>query len=289
VLLRVRHLTEYIFSRPVFLEPHTIRLTPRQDRRQRLRSFDLRLDPAPAGRWEGVDAEGNPFVQAWFDGLAERLVVRSNIEAETLLENPFGFLLDTAACALPPELGPGERAALAPCLDCALLAGGQAEALALDLVGGGSGEGRCGAMDFLLELNGWIFANVHKAVRLEPGILDPEAVCAKGEGACRDTAMLFVQCCRRVGIPARFVSGYHLPEADSHDDSDAHDLHAWAEAWLPGGGWMGLDPTHGLAVADRHLVLAASHDPALAAPLRGSFRGTGASGTLRHEVSVERG
>jgi len=282
VRFTLRHLTRYTYSRPVFLEPHTFRLTPRQDACQRVLAHELRIDPAPAGRFAGIDAEGNPFVQAWFDGLTETLTVEALTTAETLRTNPFAFLLDAAACRIPPTFAPAEQPALAACLQTDPADDKGVDALVRDLRER-SGER---SLDFLLALNGWIFGNVAKIIRREPGILAPASVCREQRGACRDTAALFIACCRRASIPARFVSGYH-----SGDDEapDKHDLHAWAEAYLPGAGWIGLDPTHGLLTADRHLALAASHTPALTAPAHGSFRGTDATAELTHdlELSVE--
>ena len=275
----LRHLTRYTYSRPVFIEPHTIRLTPRQDPCQRILEHELLFDPLPAGRWDGIDAEGNPFTQVWFDGLASSLTVEARTTAETLRHNPFAFLL-TDAAALPPQFSRAAGAALAPCLrrDSA---GESAEVneLTQALLARVKGSG----LDFLLELNNWIFANVTKVIRKEPGILPPGTVCRERRGACRDAASLFIACCRQGGIPARFTSGYQAGDVESRDE---HDLHAWAEAFLPGAGWLGLDPTHGLVVAERHLALAASHDPELAAPVRGSFRGTEAAAVMTHELDL---
>ncbi|EGB16328.1 transglutaminase domain-containing protein [Pseudodesulfovibrio mercurii] len=273
----LRHLTRYAYSRPVFLEPHTFRLTPRQDACQRVLAHELRINPAPAGRFEGTDAEGNPFVQAWFDGLTETLTVEALTTAETLRANPFGFLLDDAACRVPPAFAPAEERALAPCLRTDA-ADDAVAALTGSLLDRSDGRG----LDFLLELNAWIFGNVAKVIRREPGILAPATVCRERRGACRDSAVLFIACCRRAGIPARFVSGYQSGD----DAQDKRDLHAWAEAYLPGAGWLGLDPTHGLLTADRHLALAASHDPAQTAPAQGAFRGTDATATLTHTLTL---
>jgi len=279
VRFTLRHLTRYAYSRPVFLEPHTFRLTPRQDACQRVLAHELRIDPAPAGRFEGIDAEGNPFVQAWFEGLTETLTVETLTTAETLRTNPFAFLLDDTACRVPPTFAPDELPALAACLRTDPADDQSVAPLVRHALDASGGRG----LDFLLALNTWIFTNVAKEIRRKPGILPPGTVCRERRGACRDTASLFIACCRRAGIPARFVSGY---QSGGDDAPDAHDLHAWAEAYLPGAGWIGLDPTHGLLTADRHLALAASHSPTLAAPAQGSFRGTDADAELTHQLEL---
>ena len=109
---------------------------------------------------------------------------------------------------------------------------------------------------------------------------DPDATLSLQSGACRDLAVLFVECCRSVGLAARFVSGYaHI------DDSTDHEFHAWAEVYLPGGGWRGYDPTLGLAVADRHVVVAAAAHPSDAAGISGTFRGS-AVATIETAVEI---
>lgn len=282
MLLNIDHRTTYTFSRPVFLEPHTIRLLPRPDAAQQLLDLRLDLSPEPAGRWQGLDAEGNSFVAVWFDGLQERLELTLTARVRTLRSNPFGYLPVPGALSVPPSLPRVEAHLLAPCLDRGAYAPDSNDAdppgeLASRLRGHGGGSA-----EFLLALNRWLFENLKKISRQEPGLHSPPETLARGEAACRDMAVLFMDCCRSLGIPARFVSGYH----EGDPDVPVGDLHAWAEAWLPGAGWLGFDPVHGLAVADRHVALAASHDPALAAPVSGSFRGTGADSGIAHEVRI---
>jgi transglutaminase-like putative cysteine protease len=125
--------------------------------------------------------------------------------------------------------------------------------------------------------------NLTPIMRRESGILSPDTVLARGHGACRDLTVCAMAVCRAVGLPARFVSGYQ--EGDPMFEE--RDLHAWFEVWLPGGGWRGYDPTHGLAVADRHVALAVAPEPEGAAPVVGAFRGDGASVELSHDVRLE--
>lgn len=137
-------------------------------------------------------------------------------------------------------------------------------------------------MDFLLNLNIWIFEHVQRQERLEPGVLPPQRLLAERVGSCRDLAVLFVEVCREAGIPARFVSG--CQEGDP--DVPEAELHAWAEAYLPGIVWRGYDPTHGLVVTDRHIALAAAPEPEQTMPLIGTFRGTGAASTITHSFRM---
>ena len=136
---------------------------------------------------------------------------------------------------------------------------------------------------FLMQLADRIHHDFQHVGRFEGEPMAPEETLAGRSGACRDTAMLFVAACRSQGLAARFVSGYsihHPPEVTEHE------LHAWAEVYLPGAGWRGYDPSLGLAVADGHMVLATAPDHRLAAPVTGTYRGTGVTSTMTYALSV---
>lgn len=259
------HTTVYRYSAPVFLEPHVIRLRPRDDAAQRLLSYDLVLDPQPAGQASLCDYNGNTVVQAWFHELLDRLTVRSRFEAETLRENPFDFLLPlNSELALPFRyLGPA-AAMLAPYASAANVAEPVRE-YALSA----ARDAGLQAMPFLAELN-WRISQSFRVIHREHG---PPLATAEtlrlGEGSCRDLAVLFCEACRSVGLAARFVSGYDRAAAG---EAPAY-MHAWSEVYVPGGGWRGYDPSRGVAVTDSHLAVAAAFDAELASPITGSYRG----------------
>lgn len=285
MIYSVVHVTTYSYSRPVFLEPHAVRLLPRPDPSVRVLEHALRFDPEPTGQARGLDLWGNGFVQIWFDGMHQNLRIDSTCRVQSLRTNPFDYFLTQAGQHLPLELTPVERADLRSCLTRRYPASDsknpdrepdQVRIIADNLIS----QAGSSSMEFLLNLNRWIFEHMHRQERLEPGVLAPYRLLTEGVGTCRDLAVLFVEICREAGIPARFVSGYQegdpdLPEAE---------LHAWAEAYLPGIGWRGYDPTHGLVVADRHIPLAAAPEPEQTMPLTGSFRGTGATSSITHTV-----
>lgn len=287
MLFLIHHHTSYRFERPVFLEPHEIRLMPRQDGTQKVLDFRMEMDPEPAGLWFGLDAESSPFASAWFNDLHAELSIRTTCRVSTLRNNPYGFLLSEAAQALPPRLSPAEAAALAPCLKRSPAPPGGADLIAdlardiRDQAAGVQGNGTC--LGFAVSLNTWLFAHLTKVVRSEPGIQPPAETLHTCTGSCRDSAVLFMDCCRAAGIPARFVSGYQ----EGDPDEPYRELHAWAEVFIPGAGWIGCDPTHGLLTAESHVALSASHDPAQAAPVRGAYRGTGVASQLDHAVRIE--
>jgi len=275
---RVSHTMTYRYSRPVFLEPHTLRVRPRPDAFQRLLSHGVTVDPAPAGSAEMLDANGNIVTQLWFNDETDRLAITAKSEVETLLTNPFDFLSPPQdACRLPLHYR-GETAALHPFrerpteMDSVVRF---AAALADEA------EGH--AMPFVQLLNTRLYETIAQEVREEGPPHTAEDTLANRQGSCRDSAVLFIAACRAVGVAARFVSGYQ--EGDS--DTDLRHLHAWAEVYAPGGGWRGYDPTHGLVVSDRHIALAAAPTAEWTMPLTGSFRGTGASWEMAYTLDIE--
>jgi len=273
--IRVKHETSYRFSRPVFLEPHLIRLKPRQDAGQELESFALSVSPEPAGQCEIVDACGNAAHWLWFEGLWKELIVRTTFTACTLRDNPFDYLLHPSAFALPLDLPALEREALMPSLRPG---SPSARSLASKFMAETGGD----SLQFLNRLNAWLYQNITIIPRLEPGIFTTEATLHGGRGACRDVSLVFMEVCREAGIPARFVSGYQIGDPGQTE----RDLHAYPEVYLPGAGWRGYDPTLGLTVVGGHLALCAASEPELTAPITGTFRGS-ATNELLHNIHLE--
>lgn len=274
--LAIAHCTTYRFDGPVFLEPHALRLTPRGDPAQRLEAFSLSISPRPQAVSHQLDAAGNAVHRAWFLDLVGGLEIRMAAVVETMRDNPFDFLQE-------PMEAPGVL--LAPALAPAFQAPEDVEAVAL-LVHQAGPLAPEDAMGFCLRLCALLHQRIEKIARQEPGVLGPAAVLASGQAACRDMTLLFMECCRACGLPARFVSGYQHPAVDEASQDAGRDLHAWAEVYLPGGGWRGFDPTHGLAVADRHVAVAAAPRWQEAMPVTGSFRGTGVTAILEHAVEI---
>ncbi len=274
----IDHTTTYRYSRPVFLEPHMIRLCPRSGADQRLHSFEVQMDPAPAGQTTILDAENNTAVIAWFNDTTEALRVSCRAEVETLRSNPFDYLVFEHD--LPVNCDGPEGVILNPYR-----------------IGTGIGDVNDAVGQFatsLLETNKRdtaalaarltevIYAD-WKVIHREEGSPWPaEKTLAERTGSCRDVTVLFMEACRRLGAPARFVSGYQEGDPDQTD----RELHAWPEVYIPGGGWRGYDPTQGLVVADRHVAVASSAIPIEAAPITGNFRGTGATAMMQSHIEL---
>ena len=273
--IRVEHETRYRFSRPVFLEPHLIRLKPRQDAGQELESFALSVSPEPVGQCEILDACGNAAHWLWFEGMWEELIVHTEFTARTLRDNPFDYLLHPCAFTLPLDLPVLEREALAPFVRPG---SPSTRNLAKKIMAETGGD----SLAFLNSLNTWIYQNITIIPRLEPGLYTTETTLQYGRGACRDVSLVFMEVCREAGIPARFVSGYQIGDPEQTE----RDLHAYPEVYLPGAGWRGYDPTLGLTVVGGHLAICASSEPELTAPITGAFRGS-ATHELLHKIHLE--
>jgi transglutaminase-like putative cysteine protease len=259
------HTLRYRYSEPVFLEPQQIRLRPRVDGAQRLEYFQLEVTPEPAGRAECLDQEGNVITEVWFTEPVQAFTVHSSFTVETVRDNPFDFLLPlperlSLPLRYPEAVAPLLAACRWPAADAAVseLAREVAEAAGWQLA------------PFLVELTSRLYTGTQHVVRPDGPPLAAGETLARGQGSCRDVAVLFAEACRAMGIAARFVSGYEAGR-------ESGQMHAWTEVHVPGGGWRGYDAARGLAVAEAHVAVAASADPNLAAPVTGSYRGTARS------------
>ncbi len=255
-------------------------MRPRCDSSQRLRGSRLRIDPQPAIISEALDSEGNDVAYTWFEGTTESLIVASEFELETLRRNPFDYiLLGEETHHLPLGYSAEWRDQLGRYIAGSNGPDGPVGRFARSIADSAGRE----TLPFLAVLNGRISKSYEVVVREEGDPLPAEETLKYTKAACRDLAVLFMECCRSLGIASRFVSGYHQGDRVANQ----RHMHAWAEVYLPGGGWRGYDPAYGLAVADRHVAVAASAAPSLAGPLSGSFRGTGATATMDAEIFLE--
>ena len=277
----IEHALIYRYSQPVFLEPQTIRLRPREDGNQFVEAFELDITPQPAGLTRTIDARNNVFTYAWFHNTTEELKIVSRATVRTTRTNPFDFILDQQASTLPIEYAATDR----HLLDLALTrlphpdgSEDRVAAYARQLIEESGGN----TMAFLSLLNHRLYERTRIELRDEGDPHPPARTFDQSCGACRDIAELFADVCRVVGIACRFVSGYQEGDPETND----RHMHAWAEVYLPNAGWRGFDPTHGLAVADGHVALAAAARPADAAPTTGNFRGTGATSELEYDLHM---
>jgi len=206
-----------------------------------------------------------------FPDKARELLIDVEVIADLTVINPFDFFLEESADNCPFDYSPALKQELAPYLE-AEPAGPLLQAY-LD----GIDRKPVRTVDFLVAVNSRLQKHIAYTVRLEPGVQSCEETLGKALGSCRDTGWLLVQVLRHLGLAARFVSGYLVqltadeksldgPSGTTHDFTD---LHAWAEVYVPGAGWIGLDPTSGLFAGEGHIPLACTPHPSSAAPIEG--------------------
>jgi len=275
----IHHTTIYTYSSPVLLSPHTLKLRPRCDVTQQVRSFALSIDPQPSRLCETLDLDGNNLLQVWFPETAvTSLTVQATAEVTTLRGNPFNFLLEPWATRLPIDYPASLLSQLQPYLSGYFgTLDPQAIALAQEIL-----QATDDPITWLSELNQRIYTTCRYTLRETGEPFSPGLTWQQQNGSCRDFAVLFMETCRAIGLATRFVSGYQEGEADR----DNHDLHAWAEVYLPGGGWRGYDPTQGLAVGDRYIAVYASASARQTAPIWGTLQTKGAQSQMEYKLKV---
>jgi uncharacterized protein (DUF2126 family)/transglutaminase-like putative cysteine protease len=277
IRVALHHATRYRYDRPVSLSPHVVRLRPAPHCRTPIEGYSLRILPKVHFiNWQ-QDPFGNYQARLVFPEPAMELSVEVDLVAQMTVINPFDFFLDDHAERFPFEYPPALRRDLAPYL--ARGSHGDRFAGLLDLARSKDALAGRRSVDVLVDLNRRVQQKLRYDIRMEPGVFDPEETLERGHGSCRDFAWLLVQLLRYLGLAARFVSGYSIQlKADEKPvtgpagvEKDATDLHAWAEVFLPGAGWVGLDATSGLLAGEGHIPLACTPDPIGAAPISGSF------------------
>ncbi len=273
IRVALNHKTSYKYDRPVSLTPHVVRLRPAPHCRTPIVAYSLKIEPEVHFlNWQ-QDAYSNYLGRLVFPKPSEILSIEVDLIVDLTVINPFDFFLEESAEAYPFQYDAVISKELIPYLETE-----PPTPLLLAYV---AGLRRCcvRTQDFFVEVNRRVCESIGYLIRLEPGIQTTEETLTLGSGSCRDTAWLLVQVFRHLGIAARFVSGYLIqlkPDVEALDGPsgtsvDFTDLHAWTEIYIPGAGWIGLDPTSGLLAGEGHIPLACAADPTSAAPISGSY------------------
>ena len=287
----LNHVTHYRYDRRVALGPQVVRLRPAPHCRSHILSYTLRVEPAQHFiNWQ-QDPFSNHLARLVFPEPTREFKVTVDLVAEMAVYNPFDFFLEPDAENFPFAYGAELAHDLLPYLvkepftEHTPLFKALVDSISLEEVR---------TIDFIVGLNQRLQHDIKYLIRLEPGVQTPEVTLANASGSCRDTGWLLVQLLRHLGLAARFVSGYLIqlkPDVKSLDgpsgtEVDFTDLHAWCEVYLPGAGWIGLDPTSGLMAGEGHIPVACTPEPSTAAPISGAV--DECEVTFSHHMQVTR-
>jgi uncharacterized protein (DUF2126 family)/transglutaminase-like putative cysteine protease len=284
----LNHVTSYKYDRLINLGPQIVRLRPAPHCRTRILSYSLKISPAKHFiNWQ-QDAHANYLARLNFPDKTDHFRIEVDLVAEMAVLNPFDFFLAPHAEKFPFKYQPDEIRELTTYLtkpEMTPLLKSYADKVDIRTRG---------TADFLVDINRKLSQDIRYLIRLEPGVQTPEQTLEKASGSCRDSAALLVAMLRHLGLAARFVSGYLIQltadvkslDGPSGPEVDFTDLHAWCEVYLPGAGWIGLDPTSGLLAGEGHIPLACSPEPSSAAPVTGSVDKCEVE--FDHQMSVRR-
>ena len=288
IRVALHHKTAYNYDRLATLSPQIVRLRPAPHSRTLVQSYSLRIEPQKHFiNWQ-QDPHGNFLARIVLPDSTLRFSLEVSLVVEMTVLNPFDFFLEPYADRFPFSYSTLEQRELRAFLEAPPAGALEKKLLAsIDISGAQT-------IDFLVALNQRLQRDIQYSIRMEPGVQTPEQTLELANGSCRDSAWLLVQVLRHLGLAARFVSGYLIQlkpdekplEGPEGPGADFTDLHAWAEVYLPGAGWVGLDPTSGLFAGEGHIPLAATPDPFSAAPVSGNV--TDCEVEFSHEMSVTR-
>jgi transglutaminase-like putative cysteine protease len=277
--LNITHETRYDFSNEVLLDPHYLRFKPRTTPYNQLVSHDLRITPTPANHNALSDAENNLVQLYHFHGIHQMLVIHAASEVVLSENNPYDFMVfPESYLYMPFEYSPMLKSVLG-----ATLFSTQMEPSLMSYGTSIRESTYFKTVAFINALTEQIHADFTRESRLEGVPYEADQTFNQKRGSCRDLSWMQMQLLRNLGIAARFVSGYYF----TGSESTAHELHAWIEAYIPGAGWLGFDPSHGGMAGGSHIPICSSAYYQHTMPVTGSFRGY-TNSTMTTSLSIEK-
>lgn len=283
------HKTSYRYDRAVRMQPQLVRLHPAAHARTPVLAYSMAIAPQPHFiNWQH-DPFGNRLARIVFPEPVDHFEITVDLIADMAVVNPFDFFLEPHAERFPFDYGRALGTDLGPWMRMP-----DDDPPVRDWVERHRPAAPVPTTDFLVGLNRALAADIRYVIRETPGVQTPSETLALRSGSCRDTSWLLVHILRRLGLACRFVSGYLIqltpdvksltgPTGTAHDFTD---LHAWVEVYLPGAGWIGLDPTSGLLAGEGHIPVACAPEPGGAAPVAGALEPCEV--TFGHAMEVQR-
>ncbi|MFY0689315.1 MAG: transglutaminase family protein [Cyclobacteriaceae bacterium] len=275
MILSIRHLSTYTYAESVFPEPHYLNFYPQQREHLDLKDFQIRIDPSPEGLSVRINSENNLQHQCWFNRSIDEMKIAVEMKVESSAFNPFSFFIEA-----DEELSvlTQQHPSLIPYLN-------HNEVIDDDLKHWIARHSTIKGdyISWITSLNHDICNEWKHTIRYEANLFSPEECFRAKTGSCRDLSWLLIIALRELGLPARFVSGY----AFNPELGEGHELHAWIEVWLPGAGWLGVDPSAGIYTNEAYIPISTSYHPGLTLPVIGKYRGN-ATSKLETEVIISR-